>query len=165
MGGITVIKTTDMDSDLQDAPYRTDAGRVYLMQKEITLICDNSEIRENLMVRINDATRLSEYSDVGLQTFNVVPLENGKEKITIKLLHYIMSNILLFIGMLQVMTKVKFEDSKRLLFIRTGNVVYEFSVDFRGRKIGKSEYKNVSIAEEETRLLNGLFVEFNKYIK
>lgn len=154
-----------MDSDLSDAPYNTEYGRVYLLQKTISLICNNSSIRENVMVELNNILKMPEYSDVGIQTYDVIGISRGKERVDIKLLHYKPENIFKFIDMLQSMTKTKFEDFQTIMFMRDCRNVCEFNIDFRKSYINRTAINNLVMAEVEHNMMLGMFKEFNRYIK
>lgn len=166
LGTNTVVKITDIDSDLQDAPFKTWNGEgVHLVQQNISLVCKNRQVREELMVKINDATRLPEYSDVGIQSLDIIGMSRGKERIDIKFVHYKPENIFKFIGMLQVMTKSKFIANQKVLFLRGEGRSFEFDVDFRKGVFSQVGTNNILINDNEDTLMKGLLGYFKKYVK
>ena len=76
------VRTTDYDSDLYDAPYRTADGRVYVVGCHLHIYCMNSKSLQELYLALNESGKNSI-----IQTYEDSETDKGY-KLSLKVLTY-----------------------------------------------------------------------------
>lgn len=150
------VRTTDYDSDLADAEYKTEDGRVYLLGCDLRIACKSDEHIRRIYTLINEIDfELSR----SVQNYNDYK-DKDKYILELKILHYKPSHIFKFIKKL-----AKQADVKVLMGDTVDFKQHKLKVDFDNKKLYKNTSDNETISIVDYKVAQGLLYQYSRILR